>query len=835
MSSFYAALKSYIEKLFEGCSGFVELRAKDKTGKTDQAFFDLTTLSGLDDFVSKHNGVNRVWYTPQPRYRENGKKEAIDTVISLICDIDLFNKKEKENNPEPDEIEKRQLAFLESIRDFVFQPSIIVDSGSGFHLKWLLREPFKLSEETREQDITRIEKVQRHLLKYFKADQAVSDIGHPLGLPYTVNSRYNPPRLVQIIFDDFKLKYNLSDFETFFQDCEDADDETTEEEDTEPHTSLLSDEEVLERAGKAGNAAKFNSLMAGKWEGLYETQSEADMALCMVLAFWCNRDAEQMDRLFRTSGLYRKKWNQRNGAGTYGSRTIKAAIALCKETYQNQHSQKIEWFEPVFFGEIETPPIETAKILPEGWLRTFVDEVVASTQTPPGMAVMFVLSVVAACTQKRFEVSPYNDDYKEPTNIWTTTVLEVANRKTSVKNELTAPLSLWEIDEFKRLQPEIRRVCNERDVNAKRIDQLKAVAAKPATTDSEREDYLKRIKEIEKDNPEEIHPPRVWSDDTTPERFQMLLAENGERIAVISDEGGIFETMGGLYSDGRVNINVFLQSHAGSRVRVERQIRHCNLEKPASTFGLAVQPEVLSDFSKGSKRRFRGLGALARFLYCVPKSNVGTRKIKKRTKISETAKINYDSGIMALLKIAPIYDESGREIPRILTLSKDALESWEKFSEFIESRLGANGEYYPIQDWCGKLPGAALRIAGNLHVVEYGESSRVINKETIELALDLCELLIPHAQAAFALMGNDEALNDAKHILRWIIEKRDESFSQRDCLKKFEGRFKRVERLKKALEVLSERHIISEPQKRNTMGRPGIYYRVNPLNFEEVK
>ena len=499
-----------------------------------------------------------------------------------------------------------------------------------------------------------------------------------------------------------------------------------------------------------------------------------------------------------------------------------------------QLSKYDTWPEPILFGEIETPDIPI-DVLPDGWLKDFTGAVAASTQTPPGMAVMFALSTVAACLQKRFEVSPYGDNYTEPLNLWTLTALDPANRKTAVKNELTAPLTTWEHEENKRLQSEIKRINTERDINLKSIDQLKVLAAKPQTTDEERKNYLKRISEIEEKTPEEIRPPRIWADDTTPERFQMLLVENSEQISVISDEGGIFEVMAGLYSDGRMNINVFLQSHSGSSVRVERQGRHVALNAPVSTFGLAVQPEILADMSRGSKKKFRGLGVLTRFLYCIPKSTVGSRDIRRRGVISEMIKSNYHSKIFSLLNINSIHDESGMETPLTLTLSKEALESWEYFSQYIESKLGVNGEYYQIQDWCGKLPGAALRIAGNLHVVEHGENNRVIGKETIERALDLCELLIPHVQAAFDLMGADEAVSDSKHVFKWIIDTREETFSQRDCLKRFEGRFKRVDRLRKALEVLAERHIISEPQKRTTSGRPGIFYMVNPSISEGVK
>ena len=56
-------------------------------------------------------------------------------------------------------------------------------------------------------------------------------------------------------------------------------------------------------------------------------------------------------------------------------------------------------------------------------------------------------------------------------------------------------------------------------------------------------------------------------------------------MAVLSDEGGIYEVMSGLYSDGRANIDVFLKSHAGSPVRVDRGTRTAHLNHPLSSFG----------------------------------------------------------------------------------------------------------------------------------------------------------------------------------------------------------------------------------------------------------
>ena len=91
--------------------------------------------------------------------------------------------------------------------------------------------------------------------------------------------------------------------------------------------SLLSDNEVLEKAMISKNSAKFGALWNGDFLG--KSHSEADLALCSMLAFWCGGDTAQIDRLFRQSALYRQKWERKD----YREETIKKAVTGCTETY----------------------------------------------------------------------------------------------------------------------------------------------------------------------------------------------------------------------------------------------------------------------------------------------------------------------------------------------------------------------------------------------------------------------------------------------------------------------------------------------------------------------
>ena len=98
----------------------------------------------------------------------------------------------------------------------------------------------------------------------------------------------------------------------------------------------LDDTEIIDKARACKSGSLFTMLYSGQWEGLFPSQSEADLALCNQLAFWTGRNEAQIDRIFRTSGLMRAKWDKRHGADTYGNLTIGKACASCTDVYEPQ-------------------------------------------------------------------------------------------------------------------------------------------------------------------------------------------------------------------------------------------------------------------------------------------------------------------------------------------------------------------------------------------------------------------------------------------------------------------------------------------------------------------
>lgn len=97
--------------------------------------------------------------------------------------------------------------------------------------------------------------------------------------------------------------------------------------------SYLDDDGVIAHASASESGDKFKALYAGNWEEGYDSQSDADMALVSILAFWCGNVEEQIDRIFRTSGLMRDKWDRMTGGSTYGQITIRNAVSTNGEIY----------------------------------------------------------------------------------------------------------------------------------------------------------------------------------------------------------------------------------------------------------------------------------------------------------------------------------------------------------------------------------------------------------------------------------------------------------------------------------------------------------------------
>lgn len=114
----------------------------------------------------------------------------------------------------------------------------------------------------------------------------------------------------------------------------------TEASDTGP--VALDDDEIIRLASKSRRSgAKFTALWTSQWNGYFKSASEADASVVFTLAYY-TKNPKQIDRIFRTSGLMRDKWDETHGAQTYGQMTINRALQKVTQQYEPKAKKRRE-------------------------------------------------------------------------------------------------------------------------------------------------------------------------------------------------------------------------------------------------------------------------------------------------------------------------------------------------------------------------------------------------------------------------------------------------------------------------------------------------------------
>lgn len=156
--------------------------------------------------------------------------------------------------------------------------------------------------------------------------------------------------------------------------------------------ALPSDAELIDRIRQSRQGAKFDRLWAGDLSGHHHNHSEADMAMCRILAWWCGGDGDAIDRLLRQSGLYRDKWER----SEYAQATIAKAVASCGGDFWNPQ------FSSSSIGDKNTyrPTPETTQT------NTPLDE---KTELAPGIKRPLITTQYSPCRRIKLALQKTDD------------------------------------------------------------------------------------------------------------------------------------------------------------------------------------------------------------------------------------------------------------------------------------------------------------------------------------------------------------------------------------------------------------------------------------------
>ena len=490
-----------------------------------------------------------------------------------------------------------------------------------------------------------------------------------------------------------------------------------------------------------------------------------------------------------------------------------------------------DWPAPVPFAACKLPKLDVKKL--PSVLRDFCEALAEEKQVPVEIAVAMALAALATAAQRRFVVQ-VREGYREILSLYTVCPLDPGNRKSAVVEACTAPLREWEKRMAEKMAPEIREAKSRHRTIEKMIEYKRNKAAKQDTI-QDAEELQREISELEEQLPQIPVVPRLLADNTTPEALAVLMRDMGGCIASITAEGGIFDILAGLYSNGTPNIDLFLKAHSGDSFRVDRRNSlPVILDTPRLSVGMSPQPITLAQ--RSASKIFRGRGLDGRFLYFLPESLLGRRKLEP-SPADQKIKDRFFARVLGLL---PECWSPEMPEPVEVELSAEDYKTWLAFAGKVDQALDSGGEFEGMKDWGGKLAGAVARIAGLFHLVTYDRPEGVkISSETMGQAVYMGALLTEHAKAAYALMGADETIERARSVLEWIKRKSVDRFSARDCWQgvKQQTLFSHAADVREALKELEERHYVwelpAEPRQ-GTGGKPkSPVYLVNPAALRE--
>ena len=471
------------------------------------------------------------------------------------------------------------------------------------------------------------------------------------------------------------------------------------------------------------------------------------------------------------------------------------------------------WEKPKPFGNHIPPVPFPMNSLPDV-LKDYITEISRNIQVYPEMCILPALSVLSMCVQGKAEIRNPGGGNTETLNLYTLTIAEPGERKSGVFKALTSPVYSFQREENQRREPLMREYNIKKSLLTKQLETV----SKGKNCNPER---AMEISE-ELDSLQPVYPLTLNVTDTTPEALASELIKNNERISILSDEGGIFDILSGLYSSGTPNIDLFLKSYDGSPYNVIRRTQHSiNLENPLITFGIMAQTEPFRRAM--SNPQFSGRGLVHRFMFAFPESRTGTRTFHSEP-VSDKTKQAYKQLIYRLLSM-----KTPAQIP-VIKCDREAYNLFKDYHDSVERKFHEGNIFADLKEWGNKQVGRAFKIAGILHLCEH-QTDELLNGDTAFKAINIAVWAEEQALKAFGEYADNEDDKLVKYVLNKIKKNKASKLSKRDIYRMCRGKMKSPEELDEPLEILSDMGYIREinTEYTGTGRKPSPEYKINPF------
>jgi replicative DNA helicase len=486
------------------------------------------------------------------------------------------------------------------------------------------------------------------------------------------------------------------------------------------------------------------------------------------------------------------------------------------------------YFEPFTGAELPRFP---SGALPAGLAR-YVEAVATHIQVPlDGPALMALATIAAACA-KRIRVRRLADGYEQPLNLYLLGIGEPGERKSQIVSEVVKPLREYEAGVADDMHEQIVGAAGQRKFEEERAKYLRKGLATGKIKDKAKtlQDLRAELDALELEMAKPlVHAPRLVTTSPTPGKLEMLLAENGERLAILGAEGGVFGIVAGRFSGNSKappDLDVLLSAWSGDAGDSDRKTTtSARLKAPALTIGLFVQPQVLREVSDIYGADEKGL--TSRFLIALVEASAHKQRYLGEPMDVER-RAEWSTRVRELLEGFRADDGE-----RIISLPTNILDPARTLFEEVTAEMAPGGPLAApsLRAFGSKLRGQVERLIGVLHVARHG--LRAVDEpcsvQTVEAAAQLARYFLAHGKAARGEMAVDPVTGRAQRLFQHCVYNHIDTFPRRDAQLNRWGGCRTPEQLDEALAELVRRGYFKKDfTKRKNPGAVGPVYQVTP-------
>jgi putative DNA primase/helicase len=317
----------------------------------------------------------------------------------------------------------------------------------------------------------------------------------------------------------------------------------------------------------------------------------------------------------------------------------------------------------------------------------------------------------------------------------------------------------------------------------------------------------------------------------TPEALMRNLATRWPSAGLVSSEGGLVFGGRGMGKDSSTGMMATLnQLWDGNdiTIQVDRKTSEsfalCGVRM---TLSLAVQSAPLLEFISRTGEIARDSGFLARFLFAMPESTMGTRYVDRQRacgKATGAGLAAFDRRIREILDVPVTLTEAGGLTCFQLSMTPEAWTVWADYYDETEMALGRGRVLHDVRDVAGKSAENAARLAA---LFQWFSGGRVIEASTMRGAVLLARWHLREARRFFgdAALSND--LTDAARVREWLIGycQKHHTLSTPTRIAQRFSPVRTRERLQEALEALTELQclrVVQEGQRKTIYTNPQL-------------